>query len=226
MKMKSIKSVNNRAGYYTVFTTKRAIDLVASTVGIVLLVPLLIIIALAIKVDNPGPVFFRQERVGKDSRFFKIFKFRTMVVGAEKKGAGICVNENDERITRVGYFLRKNSLDELPQLFNVFKGEMSLVGPRPTLPYQVEKYDREQLRRLLVKPGITGWAQVKGRNAISWPERIEYDIWYIDNWSFWLDLKIIFLTMLVVLKKKDLYRSDGSEDPISRMDNNNPNEKE
>jgi undecaprenyl phosphate N,N'-diacetylbacillosamine 1-phosphate transferase len=205
---------------------KRVSDIIISSVGIFSLLPVFTLIAMAIKLDDRGPMLFCQDRVGQNKRVFKIFKFRTMAVGAEKKGAGICVNENDERITRVGYFLRKNSLDELPQLFNVFKGEMSLVGPRPTLPYQVEKYDREQLRRLLVKPGITGWAQVKGRNAISWPERIEYDIWYIDNWSFWLDLKIIFLTMLVVLKKKDLYRSDGSEDPISRMDNNNPNEKE
>lgn len=199
------------------FIIKRAMDLVASTVGIVLLFPLLIVIALAIKVDDPGPVFFRQERVGKGGQVFKIFKFRTMIVGAEEKGAGIFVEKNDDRITRVGNFLRKISLDELPQLLNTLKGEMSLVGPRPTLPYQVERYDELQKRRLLFKPGMTGWAQVNGRNAITWPERIELDLWYINNWSFWLDIKIIMKTLAILFDKRTIYRQ-GQKDHISTLD--------
>lgn len=182
--------------------------------GLIILLPLFTIIATAIKIDDRGPIFFRQGRVGKDGRIFRIYKFRSMEVGAEHKGAGVFVEENDSRITRVGKFLRHTSFDELPQLINVLKGEMSLVGPRPTLPYQVERYDARQKKRLTVKPGITGWAQVNGRNALTWPERIELDLWYVDNWSLWLDFKVLFMTFLVVLKKRGLYR-EIREDPIS-----------
>lgn len=170
---------------------KRLIDFWASLFGFILLSPLFLVIAVAIKLDSPGPVFFRQERVGKDGRVFKIFKFRTMVVNAEKMGAGVFVEKEDPRITRVGKWLRNTSLDELPQLINVLRGEMSLVGPRPTLPYQVERYDERQRRRLLMRPGITGWVQVNGRNSLTWPEKIELDIWYVEHWSLWLDLRIL-----------------------------------
>lgn len=193
---------------------KRGLDFLVSCCGLIILAPLLLLIAAAIKIDDPGPVFFRQERVGKNRRPFYIFKFRTMVVDAEKKGAGVFVEEEDPRITRVGKFLRHTSLDELPQLINVMVGEMSLVGPRPTLRYQVENYDQRQARRLLVKPGVTGWAQVNGRSALSWPERIELDLWYIDNWSLWLDFKILLRTVKVALEKSNLYKT-ADYDPIS-----------
>jgi len=193
---------------------KRLVDLLGSLPGLLLISPLLLGVALAIKLDDRGPVFFRQQRAGLKGQIFKIFKFRTMVQNAEKMGAGVFVEEEDPRITRVGKFLRHSSLDELPQLINIVRGEMSLVGPRPTLPYQVENYDQRQMRRLEVKPGITGWAQVNGRSALTWPERIELDLWYIDNWSLWLDLKIILKTFLVVLKKGNLYKT-AENDPIS-----------
>jgi undecaprenyl phosphate N,N'-diacetylbacillosamine 1-phosphate transferase len=193
---------------------KRLLDIMVSMAALVILLPLLVVIALAIKIDNPGPVFFRQERAGYRGQPFKIFKFRTMIVGAEKKGAGVFVEDNDPRITMVGNLLRKISLDELPQLINIFKGEMSLVGPRPTLPYQVENYDQRQRGRLEVKPGITGWAQVNGRSSLTWPERIELDLWYIENQSLWLDLKVLFKTVGVVLGKSNLYKPDVY-DPIS-----------
>jgi len=193
---------------------KRAIDLLGSLTGLLITSPLLLGVALAIKLDDGGPVFFRQQRAGLKGQAFRIFKFRTMVINAEKQGAGVFVEEEDPRITRVGKFLRHTSLDELPQLINILRGEMSLVGPRPTLPYQVENYDQRQMRRLDVKPGITGWAQVNGRSALTWPERIELDLWYIENWSLWLDLKIILKTFLVVLKKGNLYKTVDN-DPIS-----------
>ena len=193
---------------------KRLIDFSISLFMLVILFPVFTIIALVIKLDDPGSVFFLQERVGQKRQVFKIFKFRTMVIGAEKKGAGVFVEEKDPRITRVGKLLRHTSLDELPQLINIFKGEMSLVGPRPTLPYQVDNYDVRQMKRLEVKPGITGWAQVNGRSSLTWPERIELDLWYLENWSLWLDLKIILMTFKVILAKSNLYKPEGY-DPIS-----------
>ena len=199
------------------FLIKQLLDFLISLVGLILLLPLFGIIAVAIKIDDRGPVFFRQERAGKDGRIFRIYKFRSMVVGAEHKGAGVFVEENDSRITRVGKFLRHTSLDELPQLFNVLKGEMSLVGPRPTLPYQVERYDARQRERLTVKPGITGWAQVNGRNFLSWPERIELDLWYVDNWSLRLDFYIFVKTILVLFKQNNLYM--GRQDEICKIEN-------
>ena len=193
---------------------KRLLDIVASSIGLVLLLPFFCMIGIAIKLEDRGPIFFSQERAGRDGRIFRVIKFRSMVVDAAKKGAGIFVEEDDPRITRVGKVLRNYSLDELPQLINVFKGEMSLVGPRPTLPYQVERYNERQWRRLLARPGITGWAQVNGRSALTWPERIELDVWYVDNMSFWLDMRILVKTILVVLGKQGLYR-EVKEDPIS-----------
>lgn len=161
--------------------------------------------AFAIKLDSKGPALFTQTRAGKNGKPFIIYKFRTMVKKAESKGAGYIVEENDSRITGVGEFLRKYSLDEFPQLINVLKGDMSLVGPRPTLLYQVEEYNDFQWRRLEVKPGMTGWAQIHGRNNLTWPERIKLDVWYVDNRSFLLDLKIIWKTIFVLFDTDMIY---------------------
>jgi len=194
---------------------KRLIDILLSFIGLTLLAFPFAIIALAIKLDSKGPIFFRQERVGKDGRSFRVWKFRMLVVGAVRKGLGYNVAKDDSRITRVGAVLRNWGLDELPQLINVLIGEMSLVGPRPTLRYQVEHYDGFQRRRLLVKPGITSLAVVSGRNALSWKERIELDVWYVEHWSLWLDIKILFKTLWTVLVTHDgLYGVDGVNDPF------------
>src|SRR5207253_474954 len=150
--------------------------------------------ALAIKLEDGGPVLYRQRRVGLHGRDFELLKLRTMIVDAERQGAGFAVNRGDTRITRVGRALRRLSLDELPQLWNVLRGEMSLIGPRPTLRYQVEQYTERQRRRLEVKPGLTGWAQIHGRAALPWDERIELDVWYVEHRSPWLDLKILLRT--------------------------------
>ena len=176
----------------------RAVDVAGATLGLVLASPALALAAVAIKIEDGGPVLYRQPRVGLDGTDFELLKLRTMVVGAERMGAGYAVNAGDPRITRVGRALRKLSLDELPQLWNVVRGEMSLVGPRPTLRYQVERYTPRQRRRLEVKPGITGWAQVHGRAQLPWEERIELDVWYVENRSPWLDLKILLRTPLVL----------------------------
>lgn len=167
------------------------------------------LVALAIKLDSPGPVLFRQERLGQNGEVFTIWKFRTMVVGAQQMGAGLKVIENDPRITRVGRFLRRFSLDELPQLINVLKGEMSVVGPRPALPLDREIYDSLQARRLEVKPGLTGLAQVQGRAAMPWSERIKLDIQYVDKRSFVLDLSIAVRTFGVLLKPDNVYHPRG-----------------
>jgi len=187
---------------------KRLLDVLLSAVALCLLVFPFGLIALALKLDSRGPVFFRQERVGKDGHAFIPLKLRTMQHGS-RRGVIDTVSENDPRFTRVGKFLRTWGLDELPQLWNVLKGDMSLVGPRPTLCYQVERYDDRQMRRLLVKPGLTGWALIQGRNAISWEERIEHDLWYVDNWTLWVDLKVLFRTLVVVLKREGLYGPAG-----------------
>lgn len=192
---------------------KNILDRVISLIALIILAVPFLVIALAIKLDSRGPVFFRQERVGKDGKLFKIWKFRTMVVGAENQGLGYNVAQDDPRITRVGRFLRIWGLDELPQLINVLRGEMSLVGPRPTLQYQVERYNDFQRKRLLVKPGITGWAAIHGRNLLSWEERIKLDVWYVENWSLWLDLKIMLKTLWFVLfTRKGVYGPGGIND--------------
>jgi lipopolysaccharide/colanic/teichoic acid biosynthesis glycosyltransferase len=160
--------------------------------------PLLATAALAIKLDDGGPVFYRQRRVGLHGDEFELFKLRTMEVGAESRGAGFAINEGDPRITRVGRLLRRLSLDELPQLWNVVRGDMSLIGPRPTLAYQVDRYTPRQLRRLDVKPGITGWAQIHGRARLPWSDRIELDVWYVEHRSPLLDLEILARTPLAL----------------------------
>jgi lipopolysaccharide/colanic/teichoic acid biosynthesis glycosyltransferase len=172
----------------------RVVDAALGGLGLALASPLLGVAAVAIKLHDSGPVFYRQRRVGRDGEEFELLKLRTMEVGAEKKGAGLAVNEGDPRITRVGRVLRRLSLDEVPQLWNVVRGDMSLVGPRPTLAYQVDRYTPRQRRRLEVRPGITGWAQIHGRARLPWEDRIELDVWYVEHRSPWLDLKILVRT--------------------------------
>ena len=173
---------------------KRALDVAGASVGLLVSAPFLAAAAAAVKLEDRGPVLYRQRRVGKDGREFDLLKLRTMVMGAERLGAGYAVDEGDPRITRAGRVLRRLSIDELPQLWNVVRGDMSLVGPRPTLAYQVERYTDRQRRRLEVLPGITGWAQIHGRASLPWDERIELDVWYVEHRSFWLDLRILART--------------------------------
>jgi len=176
----------------------RALDAAGSALGLALASPVLAAAAVAIKLEDRGPVLYRQTRVGKDGTSFELLKLRTMVVGAESQGAGFAVNRGDARITRVGRFLRATSLDELPQLWNVLRGEMSLIGPRPTLRYQVERYTPRQRKRLEVRPGLTGWAQIHGRASLPWEERIELDVWYVEHRSPRVDLKILLRTPLAL----------------------------
>jgi lipopolysaccharide/colanic/teichoic acid biosynthesis glycosyltransferase len=176
----------------------RAADVALAGVGLVLASPLLAAAALAIKLEDGGPVVFRQIRVGRDGKDFALLKLRSMTVGAEHTGAGYAVDRGDARITRVGRVLRRTSIDELPQLWNVVRGDMSLIGPRPTLRYQVDRYTEHQLRRLEIRPGLTGWAQVQGRATLAWADRIELDVWYVDHRSPSLDLKILLRTPLAL----------------------------
>lgn len=189
---------------------KRVIDFFGSLVGVIILSPILIIIALLIKLTSKGPVFFRQERLGKDGKTFKILKFRTMVVNAEKIGDGLSVNsENDNRITKIGKLLRTTSLDELPQLFNVILGQMSLVGPRPPVnyfPYDgYNNYPEWAKKRFTMKPGVTGLTQVTVRNSVSWDERIKVDNDYIDSFNVWFDIKLLFKTLGRIFKSENIY---------------------
>ena len=172
----------------------RAADVAVAGTALLVASPVLGLAALAVKLRDRGPALYRQTRVGKDGADFELLKLRTMVVGAETQGAGLAVNRRDPRITGVGRVLRRLSLDELPQLWNVVRGDMSVIGPRPTLRYQVERYTPHQRRRLDVRPGITGWAQVHGRAALPWEERIELDVWYVEHRTPWLDLKILAKT--------------------------------
>ena len=176
----------------------RALDVAIAGTGLALASPVLALAALAVKLSDSGPVLYRQTRVGKDGEDFELLKLRTMVVGAETKGAGFAVDRGDPRITRVGRFLRRASIDELPQLWNVVRGEMSLIGPRPTLRYQVERYTPRQRRRLEVLPGITGWAQIHGRASLSWDDRIELDVWYVEHRSPRTDALILLRTPLAL----------------------------
>ena len=188
---------------------RRATDIVVSAAGLLVASPLLALAALAVRVETPGAVIFRQRRSGLHGREFDVLKLRTMVQGAEHMGAGLAVNENDARITRVGAFLRRTSLDELPNLVNVLRGEMSLIGPRPTLPAQVAQYTERQRGRLEIKPGITGWAQVNGRASLPWSERIELDLYYIEHRSLALDAQILWRTIGMVLGGSDLYKGQA-----------------
>lgn len=195
---------------------RRAIDLAASVIGLMLLALPFAFLAVLIKLDSPGPVFFRQDRAGKDGRPFRVWKFRTMLDGSASRGLGHAIVHDDDRITRVGRYLRMLSIDELPQLFNVLAGQMSLVGPRPTLLYQVERYSPWQRRRLAVKPGITSWAGINGRNRLSWVQRIELDVWYVQNRSIWLDLRVIARTFWVAfVTREGVYADAGPNDDFS-----------
>jgi lipopolysaccharide/colanic/teichoic acid biosynthesis glycosyltransferase len=187
---------------------KRALDLAIAVPATVLTAPVIAVLALAIRLETPGHPIYTQTRAGKDGVRFQIYKLRTMVRGAEFTGAGLAIQEGDDRITRVGQFLRRYSLDELPNLWNVVRGEMSIVGPRPTLPVQVEQYTERQRGRLAVKPGLTGWAQINGRASLPWTERIELDLWYVEHRCTGLDLRIIARTLGMVLSGQGLYKGE------------------
>jgi lipopolysaccharide/colanic/teichoic acid biosynthesis glycosyltransferase len=187
---------------------KRALDLAIAVPASLISAPVVALLALLIRLESPGHPIYRQTRSGKDGTQFSIYKLRTMVAGAEFTGAGLAIQDGDERITRLGRFLRRTSLDELPNLYNVLRGEMSIVGPRPTLPVQVDQYNDRQRGRLVVKPGITGWAQVNGRASLPWDERIELDIWYVQHRSLALDLKIIGRSVRMVVTGHGLYKGE------------------
>jgi len=187
---------------------RRAFDVVVAGAALVVLAPFLAGAMIAIRLESPGSPIYRQRRVGKDGREFDVLKLRTMVSGAEHMGRGLAVSEGDTRITRTGRFLRRTSLDEVPNLINVLRGEMSIIGPRPTVPVQVDNYTERQRGRLAVKPGITGWAQVNGRTELSWAERIELDLWYIEHRSLRLDVHILWRTVRMVLGGHGLYRGE------------------
>jgi lipopolysaccharide/colanic/teichoic acid biosynthesis glycosyltransferase len=186
----------------------RLLDILLASLLLAMSSPLLALAALAIRLESPGPVFYRQRRVGRHGQPFAVWKLRTMVPGAESMGAGIYVLEGDPRITRVGRLLRRFSLDELPNLINVLKGDMAMVGPRPTVQEQVDRYTERQRRRLEVKPGITGWAQINGRASLPWPDRIELDVWYVEHRSLRLDLRILARTARMLATGHGLYSED------------------
>jgi len=191
-------------GFYR--AVKRFLDVTASFLGLVLLFPLLLTVSILIKIDSRGPVIFRQKRIGRNGKVFEIYKFRSMCVGAEKTGSGVYSGKGDARVTRIGKILRATSIDELPQLLNILKGEMSFVGPRPPLtyhPWKYEEYTDFQKRMFEVRPGITGWAQVNGRKDVEWHKRIELNVWYVDHMSLLLDIKIMFMTAFKVLTNAD-----------------------
>lgn len=185
---------------------KRGLDILLALIALAISVIPMIIIAILIKLDSPGPVLFKQERVGLHGKVFTIYKFRTMCVGAEKIGTGVYSEKGDSRVTKLGRILRATSLDEIPQLFNILQGTMSCIGPRPPLtyhPWPIEQYTEEQFRMFEVRPGVTGWAQVNGRKAVEWNNRIAMNVWYVDNVSLLLDLKIIVMTVFKVLSNEN-----------------------
>ena len=191
-------------GFYR--AVKRFLDVTASFLGLVLLSPLLLAVSILIKIDSRGPVIFRQKRIGRNGKVFEIYKSRSLCVGAEKTGSGVYSGKGDARVTRIGKILRATSIDELPQLLNILKGEMSFVGPRPPLtyhPWKYEEYTDFQKRMFEVRPGITGWAQVNGRKDVEWHKRIELNVWYVDHMSLLLDIKIMFKTAFKVLTNAD-----------------------
>ncbi|MBQ3040447.1 MAG: sugar transferase [Clostridia bacterium] len=204
---------------------KRFFDIVFSLMILLLSSPVLLIIAILIKIDSKGPVIFKQQRIGKKGKVFNIYKFRSMVVGAEKTGSGVYSNKNDSRVTKIGKFLRATSLDEIVQVVNILKGDMSFIGPRPPLtyhPWPYDEYAEEQLKMFSVRPGITGWAQINGRKAVEWNKRIEMNVWYVEHLSFLLDLKIFFKTIGKIFSNAD------NENHFETVETNNtlPNEAE
>jgi len=187
---------------------RRTIDIVGGTVALLVAAPVMALAALAIRLESRGHPIYRQRRVGRDGRPFDLLKLRTMVDGAERIGAGLAINENDPRVTRVGAFLRRTSFDELPNLLNVVRGDMSFIGPRPTIPVQVAQYTERQRGRLQVRPGITGWAQVNGRASLPWSDRIELDLYYIEHRSLAFDLRILRRTLAIVFGGSGLYKGE------------------
>ena len=207
-------------GFYR--AVKRFLDVTASFLGLVLLFPLLLTVSILIKNDSRGPVIFRQKRIGRNGKVFEIYKFRSMCVGAEKTGSGVYSGKGDARVTRIGKILRATSIDELPQLLNILKGEMSFVGPRPPLtyhPWKYEEYTDFQKRMFEVRPGITGWAQVNGRKDVEWHKRIELNVWYVDHMSLLLDIKIMFMTAFKVLTNADNENSGATVNKSTESSN-------
>lgn len=185
---------------------KRMLDVVIAALTMIFLSPLMAFTAVAVKLESDGPAIFKQDRLGLNGKVFKIYKFRSMCQGAEHTGTGVYSGADDMRVTKVGKIIRATSIDELPQLFNILKGDMSFIGPRPPLtyhPWDISEYTKEQLHMFDVRPGITGWAQVNGRKDVEWHKRIEFNCWYVDHMSFWLDIKILFTTVIKVLKNED-----------------------
>lgn len=190
---------------------KRFFDIIISCIGLIILLPIFFILAVAIKFESKGSVFFRQQRLGKHGNIFFILKFRTMVINAENQGTGLFTDGNDSRITKVGFFLRKYSIDELPQFINIFLGDMSLIGPRPPVPYhpyKIEEFPQKYKVRFQLRPGVTGWAQVHGRTNLTWTQRLEFDIEYYNKFSFLLDVKIFFITIKKIVLREDVYPED------------------
>jgi lipopolysaccharide/colanic/teichoic acid biosynthesis glycosyltransferase len=188
---------------------RRAFDVIVAAAALAAASPFMLVAVLAIRLESRGSAIYRQRRVGRDGRPFDVIKLRTMVTGAEGMGAGLAISEGDTRITRVGRLLRRTSLDEVPNLVNVLRGDMSIIGPRPTVPVQVDRYTARQRGRLAIKPGITGWAQIHGRTELPWDERIELDLWYIEHRSWRLDLRILWRTARMVLGGQGLYRGEA-----------------
>ena len=195
---------------------KRVLDIVIAVLGLVIGAIPMAIVALLIRLESPGPAIFRQQRIGRDGKVFEFLKFRSMCQGAEHTGSGVYSGKGDARVTRIGRILRATSIDELPQLVNILRGDMSLIGPRPPLtyhPWPLEEYTDRQRRMFEVRPGITGWAQVNGRKDVEWNRRIEMSVWYVDHVSFWLDLKIFFLTIYKVFRNAD---NENKEETVKR----------
>lgn len=185
---------------------KRFLDIVVAAVAVVVLSPLMAITAIAVRIESEGPALFKQDRIGLNGKVFKIYKFRSMCQGAEHTGSGVYSGADDMRVTKVGKIIRATSIDELPQLINIIKGDMSFIGPRPPLtyhPWDISEYTEEQFRMFSVRPGISGWAQINGRKEVEWHERIRLNVWYVDHMSLCLDIKILFITFLKVIKNDD-----------------------
>lgn len=205
-------------------TIKRILDIFFSLLFLIVLSPIMIITTFAVILDSKGPAIFKQKRIGIDGKVFEIYKFRSMCVGAEHTGSGVYSGANDSRVTKIGKIIRATSIDELPQLFNILKGEMSFIGPRPPLtyhPWVISEYTPEQFRMFNVRPGITGWAQVNGRKEVEWHERIRLNVWYVDNMSLILDIKILFMTLFKVLKNEDNVNSGETLIKESKTDIHN-----
>lgn len=206
---------HNYTGIYNRYI-KRFFDFVISLVSLVVLIPIFAVVSIAIKLESKGPVIFKQQRIGKDGKVFNIYKFRSMCVGAENTGSGVYSGKGDTRVTKVGKFIRATSIDELPQLVNIIKGDMSFVGPRPPLtyhPWPIEEYSDEQLKMFLVRPGITGWAQVNGRKGVEWHKRIELHVWYVNNVSILLDCAIMIKTVAKVVTNAD---NENTEETVKQ----------